>query len=52
MPLLLPLSERPDNGLCPVGSILRSPGLAIADADGSNVREFGFATSGPWHPGE
>jgi Tol biopolymer transport system component len=26
-------------------------GLAIADADGSNVREFGFAESGPWHPG-
>lgn len=44
--------EPPDNGLCPVGSILRSPGLAIADADGSNVREFGFAGSGPWHPGE
>jgi hypothetical protein len=44
--------EPPDNGLCPVGSILRSPGLAIADADGSNVREFGFAASGPWHPGE
>ena len=26
-------------------------GLAIADADGSNIRAFGFATSGPWHPG-
>jgi Tol biopolymer transport system component len=26
-------------------------GLAIADADGSNVREFGYAASGPWHPG-
>lgn len=26
-------------------------GLAITDADGSNVREFGFAASGPWHPG-
>lgn len=26
--------------------------LAIADADGSNVREFDFATSGPWHPGQ
>jgi Tol biopolymer transport system component len=26
-------------------------GLAIADADGSNVRAFGFAASGPWHPG-
>jgi Tol biopolymer transport system component len=25
--------------------------LAIADADGSNVRKFGFAVSGPWHPG-
>ena len=29
----------------------QSTGLAIVDADGSNVREFGFATSGPWHPG-
>jgi dipeptidyl aminopeptidase/acylaminoacyl peptidase len=28
-----------------------SPGLAIADADGSNIQEFGFAASGPWHPG-
>lgn len=27
-------------------------GLAIADADGSNVRAFGFAASGPWHPGD
>jgi hypothetical protein len=27
------------------------PGLAIADADGSNVREFGFGAAGPWHPG-
>ena len=26
-------------------------GLAIADVDGSNVRAFGFAASGPWHPG-
>jgi len=26
-------------------------GLAIADADGSNIRGFGFAASGPWHPG-
>ena len=26
-------------------------GLAIADADGSNVREIGFGASGPWHPG-
>ena len=25
--------------------------LAIADADGSNVREFDLAASGPWHPG-
>jgi Tol biopolymer transport system component len=25
--------------------------LAIADADGSNVREFGYGASGPWHPG-
>jgi hypothetical protein len=29
----------------------RTSGLAIADADGSNVREFGFGASGPWHPG-
>ncbi len=29
-----------------------SHGLTIADADGSNVRAFGFAASGPWHPGE
>jgi Tol biopolymer transport system component len=28
-----------------------SPGLAIADVDGSNVRELGLAMSGPWHPG-
>jgi Tol biopolymer transport system component len=55
--------ERSDN-MCPEGSILRSQfdaqptrfggesaGLAIAEADGSNVREFGFAASGPWHPG-
>ena len=26
--------------------------LTIADADGSNVREFGFGFAGPWHPGE
>jgi WD40-like Beta Propeller Repeat len=26
-------------------------GLAIADVDGSNIREFGYAASGPWHPG-
>jgi Tol biopolymer transport system component len=25
--------------------------LAIADAHGSNVREFSYGTSGPWHPG-
>ena len=30
---------------CPDGC-----GLAIADADGSNVRTFDFGTSGPWHP--
>jgi hypothetical protein len=29
---------------------LDPPGLAIADADGSNVRLFGFGTSGPWFP--
>ena len=28
----------------------RTHGLAIANADGSNVREFGFGASGPWHP--
>ena len=33
---------------CADGSIVLT--LAIADADGSNVREFGFGTSGPWHP--
>jgi len=27
-------------------------GLSIADADGSNVRTFGFGGPGPWHPGE
>lgn len=26
-------------------------GVSIADADGSNVRTFGFGASGPWHPG-
>jgi hypothetical protein len=26
--------------------------VAIAEVDGSNAREFGFGTSGPWHPGE
>ncbi|MGZ8571528.1 MAG: hypothetical protein ACXWW5_04800, partial [Actinomycetota bacterium] len=35
---------------CADGSIVLT--LAIADADGSNVRAFGFATSGPWHPGD
>jgi hypothetical protein len=28
-----------------------SAGLAISDADGSDGRAFGFAASGPWHPG-
>lgn len=28
-----------------------SPGLAIADADGSNILTVGFGASGPWHPG-
>ena len=58
----IPCEEQP-SASCPKGSILRSQydaqpelfgggaaGLAIADADGSNVREFGYATSGPWHP--
>ncbi len=26
-------------------------GVSVADADGSNVRTFGFGGSGPWHPG-
>lgn len=56
----IPCDEHP-HGWCPEGSILRSEfdpqpgdspaGLAIVDADGSNVRAFGFAASGPWHPG-
>lgn len=28
-----------------------SRGLGIANADGSDARTFGFAASGPWHPG-
>jgi Tol biopolymer transport system component len=28
-----------------------SEGLGIANADGSQARTFGFADSGPWHPG-
>jgi Tol biopolymer transport system component len=28
-----------------------SEGLGIANADGSDARTFGFAASGPWHPG-
>jgi Tol biopolymer transport system component len=57
----IPCDEHP-NATCPEGSIRRAQfdvrpggrpaGLAIADADGSNVRAFGFAASGPWHPGE
>jgi Tol biopolymer transport system component len=56
----IPCDEHPSDS-CPVGTPLRSlfdpqpgdppAGLAIADADGSNVRAFGFAASGPWHPG-
>ena len=56
----IPCDEHPDSGACPEGSIRRSEfdpqpgespaGLAIADANGSNVRAFGFAASGPWHP--
>jgi Tol biopolymer transport system component len=55
----IPCDEYP-NASCPEGSPLRSEfdpqpgespaGLTIADADGSNVRAFGFAASGPWHP--
>ncbi len=57
------LCEEQPTASCPEGSNLRSQyeaqparfgggtaGLAIADADGSNVRAFGFAASGPWHP--
>lgn len=57
----IPCDEHPDAGSCPEGSIRRSEfdpqpgdlpaGLAIADADGSDARAFGFAASGPWHPG-
>jgi Tol biopolymer transport system component len=35
-----------------IAYMVGSHGLAIADADGSNVREFGFGVPGPWHPGE
>jgi Tol biopolymer transport system component len=28
-----------------------SEGLGIANADGSDAQTFGFAASGPWHPG-
>ena len=58
----IPCEERPTPS-CPEGTHFRSgstlshaayspAGLAIADADGSNVRAFGFAASGPWLPGE
>jgi RNA polymerase sigma-70 factor (sigma-E family) len=57
----VPCDVNPDGYWCPEGSIRRSEydpqtgdlpaGLAIADADGSNIRAFGFAASGPWHPG-
>ena len=56
----IPCEERPTPS-CPEGTQFRSgfnpqpgdspAGLAIADADGSNVRAFGFAASGPWLPG-
>ncbi|MEX1263166.1 MAG: hypothetical protein WEE66_04390 [Actinomycetota bacterium] len=55
----IPCDVQPD-GWCPEGSIRRDEydpqpgeapaGLAIADVGGSNVRAFGFAASGPWHP--
>ena len=37
----------------PDGSLIAytSGTLAIADADGSNVRKFSYGSSGPWHPG-
>jgi Tol biopolymer transport system component len=38
----------PDPSCADAGAVLQ---LAIADADGSNERAFGFGTSGPWHPG-
>jgi Tol biopolymer transport system component len=28
-----------------------SPGFSVVDADGSDVRTFGFGAPGPWHPG-
>jgi hypothetical protein len=28
-----------------------SEDFSITDADGSNVRTFGFGNSDPWHPG-
>lgn len=47
-----PVRRRPDLNVVQfdpqAGS--RPAGLAIADADGSNVRAFGFAASGPWLP--
>ena len=55
----IPCDQYP-SASCPEGSGRRSQfdpqpggspaGLAIASADGSNVRAFGFAASGPWHP--
>jgi Tol biopolymer transport system component len=44
----LPHGYTTDDGE-PIGE--QSSRLAIANADGSNVREFDFWESGPWHPG-
>jgi hypothetical protein len=42
----------PDGSLIAYELLSPGPfGLRIADADGSNVRTFGFGRSGPWHPG-
>ena len=44
----------PDGSRITYRSCVQDPvgcGLAIADANGSNVLTFDFATSGPWHPG-
>lgn len=41
----------PDGSQIAYGALPGTPGLSIADADGSNARTFDFGASGPWHPG-
>ncbi len=41
----------PDGSQIAYGAMPGTPGLSIADADGSNVRTFDFGAAGPWHPG-